>query len=80
MKLSSALLWCLPALSLTSAAAIDNRDLASTILKEFESAASCAGCEVRLFQLFTFRVGFQILDMTHKKVLKFLVTCHTFFD
>jgi sphingomyelin phosphodiesterase len=57
MKLSSALLWCLPALTLTSAAAIDNRDLASTILKEFESAASCAGCEVRLFQRFNVQRG-----------------------
>lgn len=58
MKLSSALLWCLPALTLTSAAAIDNRNLASTILGEIESAASCAGCEVRLFQLSTFHIGF----------------------
>jgi len=48
MKLLYTFLWCLQALTLTSAAAIENRDLASTILGEFESAASCAGCEVRI--------------------------------
>jgi hypothetical protein len=51
MKLSYFFFWCLQALTLTSAAVIDNRDLASTILGEIESAASCAGCGVRLFNL-----------------------------
>ena len=46
MKLSYTFLWCLQALTLTSAAVIENRSLASTILGEIESAASCAGCEV----------------------------------
>jgi sphingomyelin phosphodiesterase len=48
MKLSHALLWCLQALALTSAAAVDSRDLASTILGDIENAATCAGCDVRL--------------------------------
>jgi len=74
MKLSSALLWCLPALSLTSAAAIDNRDLASTILKEFESAASCAGCEVRLFQLFNVPCWLSNIGYDPQEVPE--VSCH----
>jgi hypothetical protein len=58
---------------LTSAAVIDNRDLASTILGEIESAASCAGCDVCLFQLTltflqSFYVSFQASKKTPKKV------------
>ena len=33
--------------SLAHAAAVDKKDLASTILKDIESAASCTACEVR---------------------------------
>ncbi len=80
MKFSSALLWCLPALALTSAAAIDNRDLASTILGEFESAASCSGCEVRLFQLCNCPCWLSNIGYDPREGPEVSVTCYTYCD
>lgn len=47
MRFSPALYVLAAAGSLTQAAAVDKRDLASEIWADIESATSCAACEVR---------------------------------
>jgi hypothetical protein len=86
MKLSYALLWTFQASALVSAAAVDSRSLASTILGEIESAASCAGCDVRLslncpasFQLSTASQSWlSNIQELHPAVVEvsFLFKCH----
>jgi sphingomyelin phosphodiesterase len=47
MRFSPSLYALAAAGSFASAAAVEKKDLASTILKDIESAATCTACEVR---------------------------------
>jgi hypothetical protein len=50
--LDNVLLGLVVAAAWANGAAVERRDLASTILAEIESAATCVGCDVRKTKLF----------------------------